>query len=304
MSHSFDFQAYIGEHKDPQARGRSFSVGDYAFRADIKWLRTLHALTPVRALLAATSRLWSGWGRKRVLEDATRASEKDATRVYALSRQAARALHMAPMQVYVTPHLKDVPAQALGDDAEVFVALHTEAVRSYDDTALLFLLGRQLGHVQNGHVRYLTAYFYADEIAGSVVRWTLKPALAALSKWYRLATLTADRAGLLACKDLEAARRQIVHQSLARQRMHEDIDVDAVLAELERSDKGQGMLERLLQRNPGVGLRLRALEHFAQSRFYRDHIGEAEPGGTTLTEVDDAVDVLITGRGARDQENE
>lgn len=304
MSHSFDLQAYIAEHKDPEARSRSFSVGDYAYRADIKWLRTLHALVPVRLLLGATGKLWSGWGRKQVLEDAVRSSEKDASRVYGLARTAARMLHMAPVQVYVTPHLKEVPAAALGDEGEQFVAVHAEAVRAFDDTQLLFLLGRELGHVQNGHVRYTTAWFYADEVAGGAVKAALTPALTALTRWYRLATITADRAGLLACRDLEAARRQIVRQSLARARMHEDVDVDAVLGELERADQGQGLLERLLQRQPAVRIRLDALSRFTESRFWRDHVGQAEPGGLTLSEVDDAIEVLITGRQARSRESE
>jgi len=301
---TFDFQAYIAEHKDPEARQRSVAVGDYAFRLDVKWLRTLQALAPMRVLLGATARLWRGWGRKEVLEDAVRATEREATRVYNLARDAARDLHMAPVAIYVTPHLKDVPAVALGDEEETFVAVHTEAVRALDDASLSFLLGQQLARVHNGHVRYVTAQFYADEIAGMVVRWAIKPSLISLNKWSQHATITVDRGGLLACRSLDAATRQIVRQSLADKRMHEDVDLDDVMAELDETDDRGSLLERLFSRSPAVSRRVAALELFAETRYWRDHTGDAEPGGLSLSEVDDRVAVMISAGGTRPAESE
>src|SRR5690606_21217927 len=98
---------------------------------------------------------------------------------------------------------------------ETFVALHTEAVKNYDDKTLTFLIGRELGHAQNGHVIYLTAAFYADEVAGVIVKTAIKPSIVALNRWRQLATITADRAGLLCCRSLDVAIRQIVRESIA-----------------------------------------------------------------------------------------
>ena len=218
-SENFDFQAYVAAHKDPDERTRSLSFGDYAYRGDIKHLRTLHTLAPVRVLVSGTLQLWGGWGRSAILKGALKATPRDAQRVYDLAHRAGQRLHMLPTQVYVTGALKNVRAQALGDRDEGFVALHTEAVRSLDDDALLFHIGRQLGHIQNDHVLFQTAAFYGDEIAGVVVRWAIRPGLFALNQWRQRAALTADRAGLLACQSLSVATRQIVEHAVAGRRL-------------------------------------------------------------------------------------
>ncbi|PJB44775.1 MAG: hypothetical protein CO108_08300 [Deltaproteobacteria bacterium CG_4_9_14_3_um_filter_63_12] len=296
---TFDFQGYISNRKNPEERAKSLTFGDYAFRGDIKWLRTLTTLVPVRLMVGATMQLWSGWGRKEVLADAVRASEKDASRLLEVSNEAARALHMAPIPVYLTHHLKEVPAQALGDDEETFIAVHTGAVREMSDPQLTFVIGRQLGHAQNGHVIYQTAAFYVDEIANVVVRWAVAPGQVALNQWRRRAAITADRAGLLACRSLEVAGRQIIDEAIALERLEKDVDVDAFVKALEADGGKAGFFDKLTLKAPAVSIRLAALRAFSETQYYFDHIGKRSTEGRSMAEVDDEVEaVLRDGAGA------
>lgn len=290
---TFDFQRYINEHRDPNKSHRSLPVGEYAYRGDVRLLRTLHTLAPVRLMVTATLRLWKTWGKRKLLKGSSRVGEQDAPRIRDLAMSAARALHLTPQVLYLTPQLRGEVARALGMNGEFFVAVQPESARTLDDAALLFVLGRELGHIQNGHVIYHTAAYYGDELAGMVVKWATTPAVLSLNRWRQHSELTADRAGLLACKNLEAARQQIARQSLAERQLESDIDIDAVIngdIELDNPSYIKSFGERL----PELRLRLAALEAFSKSRYYHDHLGDHPEEALTLSEVDAAVEEMIS----------
>ena len=74
--------------------------------------------------------------------------------------------------------------------------------------ALRFVIGHELGHVLSQHVHYHQVARWALAVSESipVVGGLLRRGLdMALYDWYRSAEFTADRAGLLACQDIDAA---------------------------------------------------------------------------------------------------
>lgn len=76
-----------------------------------------------------------------------------------------------------------------------------------DDPQVVAVLGHELGHLHADHTLYralagiLSSGTSMLGAIGRVLTWPLQKAL---FKWSRCAELTADRAGLLACRDLEA----------------------------------------------------------------------------------------------------
>ncbi|MDX9720442.1 MAG: M48 family metalloprotease [Myxococcota bacterium] len=291
----FDFQAYVAQHKDPEARARAMSFGEYAYRGDIKALRTLHAFMPVRMMLSAGLQLWAGWGRQAVLTQSTKASEKEGARVHRAALEAAQALHMPPVQVFLSHQLKDASAHALGDREEVFVAVHTELPKLLDDRSLLFELGRQFGHIQNAHVVYRTVYYYADELANVVLRWVAKPAVMAIQHWRKRATLTADRAGLLACRELDVAIRRMAQQAISTRRLEEDLKLEDVLEALRKDPGAPPFGEKVGAGRLPLHLRVAALRAFSQSQFYLEHIASYAEKGKSLSAVDDELDAMLRG---------
>jgi Zn-dependent protease with chaperone function len=295
---TFDFQKYIGEHRDPGARRRSLPMGEYAFRGDVQGLRALHGLAPVRLLLGATLRFWQSFGgRKQVMEQAARVSEQEAPRVYEQAMLAARALKMNPQVVYLAPGLKgNQVARALGMEDEAFVAVQPMIVPSMDDVALRFFIGRELGHIQNGHTQYHTAAFYADEVAATAMRWALKPALLGIHRWRQRSELTADRAGLICARDLKAATLLIARHSIAEQRVESDVDAQAALDALAADPSPRGRFwDQWGDRLPTLRLRVRALEAFARSQYWQALLGQQRAEALTLSEVDDEVEEMLRG---------
>ncbi len=92
------------------------------------------------------------------------------------------------------------------------IALSSAAVDSYTDEELLFIIGREMGHIKSQHVLYYeigTILPLLSEILGamtlgigSIVSMGLQ---IALLHWQQMSEYTADRAGLLACQDATVA---------------------------------------------------------------------------------------------------
>lgn len=92
------------------------------------------------------------------------------------------------------------------------VVVGAEAVDALTADELLFLLGREIGHIKSGHVLYYQIAEFVPvfgEILGGVTLGLGELAGAglqiALTNWRRMSELTADRAGLLACQDANVA---------------------------------------------------------------------------------------------------
>ena len=183
----------------------------------------------------------------------------------------------------------------MGDAEEAFVAVHHEAATVRSDEALRFMLGRELGHVQNGHVPHCTALFYADEIAGTAVRWALRPGLLALRRWRRHAALTADRAGLLCCHSVEVATQEICRALVAAQRQKQDVDLAEVMAQVMAVVGGEKASGDETEALADAALRVAALQRFAQSQYYYDHLKVRDDKGQTLAEIDDQLEGMLRG---------
>jgi Zn-dependent protease with chaperone function len=105
----------------------------------------------------------------------------------------------------------DINAFTAGVDRTIIV-LNAGAVDTLSDDELFFVIGHEVGHIKSGHVLYYqiaqfmpviaeiigAATFGIGEILGAGLQM-------ALLNWKRMSEFTADRAGLLACQDANAA---------------------------------------------------------------------------------------------------
>ncbi|HSS76752.1 MAG TPA: M48 family metallopeptidase [Thermoanaerobaculia bacterium] len=92
------------------------------------------------------------------------------------------------------------------------LVLHAGCIDHLSADELFFVIGHELGHIKSGHVLYHQMGAVLPLVGDFVSRLTLgtgglvSTALeAALHNWQRMSELTADRAGLLACQNRDAA---------------------------------------------------------------------------------------------------
>lgn len=275
-AYDFDFQRYVARRKGARAAEQREGAA-YAYAGDLRVRRVLARLRPVTLALEQAARLWQATARAELLATAVRANEREFPRVMTALGRAARALHVEPPPLYVTPHV-ELTAHSFGTDEAPQLLLHAELTETLGDAELLHVLGAELGHVQNDHVLLGTALHYLRRAPGGFLRWIVRPAVGALSGWERRAAITADRAGLLASRDLAASK--------------------AVISKLaERSTSGP---PRSDEASAETLRRVGALEVFAQGAYYRGVVappGE-QAGGLDADEVDARVAHILKDTGA------
>lgn len=143
--------------------------------------------------------------------------------------------------------------------SEPWLLLNAEPLVSLDENERAFVLGSALGHLQCGHGALFAAHWFAEQRSHRL-GWLRR----VLAPWVSVAVFSADRAGLLACRDLDVAIATIrdsssaststtwwprFADSQARLRALEDFDrslsMARVRAAAERGTAISGMLEHL-----------------------------------------------------------
>ena len=133
-------------------------------------------------------------------------NEKLAPRVYRLKKLAEERLCMErDIPMYITMEW-DYNAFACGVDNPIIV-LNSSIVEDFTDDELLSIIGHEMGHIKSNHMLY---HWMSNNVAqwmfncGLIGGTTLMGIVVALKEWQRKSELTADRAGYIACNNLDA----------------------------------------------------------------------------------------------------
>jgi len=286
---TLDFSTYVTQKKTGFVGERG---GDhYAFSGDLKMLKTLRTLKPIELAVASTVRLGKGVLSGDLLGTSVKVGPNQYPKVYSLVKNCADTLGIPVPSVYIQPRIDSVNAYTYGTDKESIIVLHSVTVDYLSDEELQFVIGHECGHVQNGHVVYLTALRILTETARAFLGWFVQPALIALQSWSRAAELTCDRAGLLCCKNEKAATHAFLKLVTGSTKLYEQINIDQYLDQLRESREGIGRAAELTKSHPYIPKRIEALKAFAQSEIYLRAIGKQ--GGLSLPEIDQKVEELV-----------
>lgn len=289
----FDFQRYIQERGraggGAAAGAEGSSVSGYAFGRDAKVMRTLERARPVKMALEASHRLDADRLRDKILSGAVQATADYEARIFRLVKDAAETLGMKAPPIHVTEASGDLGILALSIEGEAFILLDRDMIDRLDEAELGFFIGQQCGHIQNGHVVFLTTAFAMERLEEAFLGWIVRPARFALGTWLKVGELTADRAGLMACGDLHVAARALIRRH-APGSIASPMDMDAVLEEAEENPRGS-LMAGVVERDARLPGRLAALRAFEASEIYRRTQGR--DGGQSLTSVDRRVESII-----------
>lgn len=124
-------------------------------------------------------------------------------------------------------HLEDKIQSFSSGQKRKIIVISSGAVDLLNDEELLFLLGRELGHIRSNHVLYremgdsltLVSQIISDLTLG-VGNLLSMPIKIALMHWYRMSEFTADRAGLLVCQNPEVASQSLIKMAGLPQKYH------------------------------------------------------------------------------------
>lgn len=118
------------------------------------------------------------------------------------------------------------------------VVLTSGAIDLLSDKELLCLLGHEAGHIKSHHVLYHQMAQALPIIGDALGKATLGvgkllsyPLQLALFRWRRMSEFTADRAGLLACQDVEVATKVMMKMAGMPINQYDDMKLDQFVSQ-------------------------------------------------------------------------
>ena len=109
-------------------------------------------------------------------------------------------------EVYVTSKLFGINALSIGDDNNPIIIISRKAVATLSEGELKFMIGHEIGHILQKNLECHALKGLLDNINDRMeilAPFILDMIEVPLNQWYRCAEYTADRAGLICCKDIE-----------------------------------------------------------------------------------------------------
>ena len=183
----------------------------------------------------------------------------------ALAQEAATNLGIAKPHVYILQAV-DLNAYALGFTGNSFVVVHSALVSATqkEPRELQFVIGHEFTHVKCAHTIWQTLAAQ-NPIIGKipVLNWVMG---FFFGWWSRQAELTADRGGLIACRDLGAAQRALAKLAIGAD-LFERMNIEEFIQQIKGKDITVSANELFLD-HPLLGKRMLALEKFAQGPLY------------------------------------
>lgn len=163
------------------------------------------------------------------------------------------------------------------------VVLNAGCIDCLSTDEIFFVIGHELGHIKSGHVLYRQIGAVLPMVGNFVSRMTVgfgglvSTALeAALLNWQRMSELTADRAGLLACQNRDAAISAMVKIAGLPHTMYGRFNADDFIAQArEFKAFDENPLDRIAKfvsamghTHPWTVLRAAEFDHWTSSGEY------------------------------------
>jgi Zn-dependent protease with chaperone function len=259
----------------------------YEHPADRSALVALRKLTGFDTILKNLAGLFNDRAlRLMFLASAVRCSQEQFPDLYQAMLDGCYILDLPQVPELYVSQSPIVNAMALGT-SNPFIVLNSGIVELMDPEELRWVIGHELGHVLSGHSVYQTMLynliFLAQRLALIPFAWVgLRAVIWGLEEWHRKAEMSADRAGLLATQDAEAARRALMKLAGGRhlaQLSHDEFHRQA--REYDAVPDVRDSLLKLLQlqgtTHPFAVVRFAELDRWADEGEYRDILAGRYP---------------------------
>jgi len=219
------------------ARLHGLCPQSYEHPSDKKTLDALQSQSGIETLI----RKFNEFGVDRLLRiqlmgSYLRATEDSFPGLYRAVRESCEILDLPKRpSVYIQPG--GLNAFTAGVEQPI-VVLNAGLIDAMTEQELRFVVGHELGHIKSGHVLYYQVAMLLPVLAEMLGTATLGigallslPLEVALIRWQRMSELTADRAGLLACQDINAATTAMIKLAGLPAKFFDQVNPDDFLAQ-------------------------------------------------------------------------
>lgn len=201
-------------------------------------------------------------------------------------RHCSETLSISVPYTMISSSVTGLNAATIGTDEFVYVVISSLMEKMFDRDELSFVIGHECGHIALGHVLYHTVVSTVGSLSqlipiiGPVIYQTVSWPLKA---WSRRSEISADRAGLLCCKDVNLAVRTLLRLEAGFTSV-DQFNAEEYIANANQWLKHSqiGYLTELAQDHPVLAKRMEALKIFADSEKYYRLSGQVPPAGKQL----------------------
>jgi len=166
--------------------------------------------------------------------------KQDYPEIYKALENAGAALGMKELPALYLQYYYAINAFTTGKK-EPLVVVYSGTIDLLEEDELQYIIGHELGHILSDHVLYhMMVQGLVDFIDLPAKDLIELP----LYYWSRMSELTADRAGLLACQDLNTAIRAMIKMAGLPQSQYDRINVQAFMDQArDFNEKNTGFLD-------------------------------------------------------------
>ena len=191
----------------PSANKKNVEESNYIYAEDNYMDAVLN--NPVTSITLRTiANRFYGKQIGEIIQNSSPLSKDNYPKLWASYRCCCSVLNIKKIPIlYITSRLKGINALSVEMNKEQIILLSLPAVVILGEAELRFLLGHELGHIQQGHLIAHTVQGLLEdlnkraELLGPIITDIVD---VPLNRWYRTSEFTADRAGFFCCQDMNA----------------------------------------------------------------------------------------------------
>jgi Peptidase family M48/Tellurite resistance protein TerB len=215
---------------------------------------------------------------KSLLEGHSFKVTQDLTpKLFGIFREVCDRLEFSdPVDFYITnsPEVNAFSSARTEDDQPHIVNINSTLVDKFDDEELQFVIGHEIGHIisNNTRINEIVNFVFTDPSKLPILLYNK------LTIWNKLAELTADRYGLIACRNLEKCISGFFKLSSGLDISKTNFDYNSFLRENDRrleffrKEKAGNF-----STHPVNPLRIKAIECFFKSDLFKRLTNKKEP---------------------------
>ena len=234
-----------------KVRLKALSADEFYDPDDLKGLKRLQAVPGIRKFVTETiSNIREKYTSIEMQGDGINVTQEGYPHLFNLLEEVSYTLDMPDIPSFSLAWGYDISIATEGAKTPRITAL-SGAIDLLEDDELKFLLGHELGHIIAGHKPFhnvlITLYTPLMNMIPNAEVWLslLRPMLL---QWYRTSDFTADRAGLLACQDIDVALHTMVKMAGIPKKYYCQINSESFLKQaMEFNRKNKNLAEGLMQ---------------------------------------------------------
>lgn len=297
----YSFSNYLKKKKFEMSRHMlGNGITDYAYKLDLELRKKIDA---VPGLYKIAKKMYSTVVNME-LQNANMSyvavGPYQMPEIYDIACDCAKRLGIAVPHIYVN-NTETVNAGAYAiDDIEPFIVVTNLMVKRFSIGELKAVIGHECGHIQNNHVLYnfiaqdiisgtqMAAYGLAASLMSQLQALLTKGIQLTFNMWSRAAEVTADRAGMICCDDIDDCYnvdKKLMYGGVdLGGKVNTDFDIESLKEQLKFSTDNLSRLLELYTDHPLSIKRILASMEFARCEtLYSWRPDLRQPGITTVS---------------------